>query len=176
MSNLPTNYVDDVLNADVNTRRKYQMIQNGDGTVSLVDVTDYDTVGSSIGAAQINAQNTQINQNTEDISSLNQHLTELREEMKLMGVPLLDYANPIHTFDSSHLTFTATKVCYLQGSISAWNGGNGNVTINGTNVAHAGSWTGDTSSVSIAILKLKAGDVVTASYACDMHVFDVISN
>ena len=75
MSNLPTNYVDDVLNADVNTRRKYQMIQNGDGTVSLVDVTDYDTVGSSIGAAQINAQNTQINQNTSDISSLNQHLT-----------------------------------------------------------------------------------------------------
>jgi hypothetical protein len=75
MSNLPTNYVDDVLNADVNTRRKYQMIQNSDGTVSFNDVTDYDTVGSSIGAAQINAQNTKINQNTSAISTLNADLS-----------------------------------------------------------------------------------------------------
>jgi membrane protease subunit (stomatin/prohibitin family) len=81
MSNLPTNYVDDVLNADVNTRRKYQMIQNSDGTVSLVDVTDYDTVGSSIGAAQINAQNTKINQNSSAISTLNADLTELSEKV-----------------------------------------------------------------------------------------------
>jgi hypothetical protein len=83
MSNLPTNYVDDVLNADVNTRRKYQMIQNSDGTVSFNDVTDYDTVGSSIGAAQINAQNTKINQNSSAISTLNADLTDINNSVIL---------------------------------------------------------------------------------------------
>jgi outer membrane murein-binding lipoprotein Lpp len=89
MSNLPTNYVDDVLNADVNTRRKYQMIQNSDGTVSFNDVTDYDTVGSSIGAAQINAQNTKINQNSSAISTLNADLGDTTSKVNNIGTSTL---------------------------------------------------------------------------------------
>jgi hypothetical protein len=110
MSNLPTNYVDDVLNADVNTRRKYQMIQNSDGTVSFNDVTDYDTVGSSIGAAQINAQNTKINQNSSAISTLNADLNDIKGGGL---VPELDFANKVQL---STTTFTtSTKGCIILG-------------------------------------------------------------
>ena len=54
---LKTDYKDDVLDASKNTRRKYQMIQNEDGTVSFVDVTEYSQVGDSFGSADINATN-----------------------------------------------------------------------------------------------------------------------
>ena len=58
---LPTNYKDDVLNADVNTLRKYRMINNPDGTVSFEDVTDYTTRGSEFGSNDVNQQNRAIN-------------------------------------------------------------------------------------------------------------------
>lgn len=51
---LKTDYKDDVLDTSVNTRRKYNMIQNDDGTVSLEDVTTYLQVGDSFGAQEIN--------------------------------------------------------------------------------------------------------------------------
>ena len=35
---LPTNFKDDIINAEINERRKYRMIQNDDGTVSFEDV------------------------------------------------------------------------------------------------------------------------------------------
>lgn len=52
---LKTDYKDDVLDTSANTQRKYQMIQNDDGTVSFVDVTEYSQVGDSFGAADVNA-------------------------------------------------------------------------------------------------------------------------
>ena len=61
MSALPTNYVDAVLDATANTRRKYNLIENGDGTVSLEDVTVYATEGSEFGAGNINESNAAIN-------------------------------------------------------------------------------------------------------------------
>lgn len=58
---LKTDYKDDVLNAEVNTQRKYQMITNDDGTVSFIDVTDYSQVGDSFGSLDINSTNEAIN-------------------------------------------------------------------------------------------------------------------
>lgn len=54
MADLKTNYVDDVLDTTKNQLRKYQQIQNDDGTVSFVDVTEYTQVGTSFGAKDIN--------------------------------------------------------------------------------------------------------------------------
>ena len=48
------NYKDDVLNTNENTRRKYRMINNPDGTVSFEDVTSYSQVGDLLGANDIN--------------------------------------------------------------------------------------------------------------------------
>lgn len=61
MADLKTNYVDDVLDTTKNQLRKYQQIQNDDGTVSFVDVTEYTQVGTSFGARDINDTNAAIN-------------------------------------------------------------------------------------------------------------------
>lgn len=58
MSALRTDYQDDVFSGN----RKYTMIQNGDGTVSFTDQTQYSQVGDLYGAAEINAQNEVINE------------------------------------------------------------------------------------------------------------------
>ena len=62
MADLKTNYVDDVLDASVNTKRKYNMIQNADGTVSFDDVTTYTQNGDSFGAKDVNDTNTAVNE------------------------------------------------------------------------------------------------------------------
>ena len=58
--NLPINFKDDIL-ADTNQKRKYNLIQNDDGTVSFEDATEYQQTGSDFGAGQINATNDAIN-------------------------------------------------------------------------------------------------------------------
>ncbi len=68
-ANLPVNFKDDVLASAMNGKRRYNMIQNSDGTVSFEDVTDYTQVGSTFGAAQINATNEAIN-NAADASKI----------------------------------------------------------------------------------------------------------
>jgi hypothetical protein len=66
---LPTNFKDDVLASAMGGKRRYNMIHNSDGTVSFEDVTDYTQVGSTFGAAQINATNTAVN-NAADASKI----------------------------------------------------------------------------------------------------------
>lgn len=61
MANLPTNYRDDVLDTSVNEKRKFIMIDNGDGTYSFEDETVYSTVGSNYGASDINRTNQTVN-------------------------------------------------------------------------------------------------------------------
>ena len=58
--NLPVNFKDDIL-AATNPKRKYNLIQNDDGTVSFEDATEYRQTGSDFGAGQINATNDAIN-------------------------------------------------------------------------------------------------------------------
>lgn len=54
---LPTNFKDDILASSMGSKRRYNVINNPDGTISLEDVTTYTQVGSTFGAAQINATN-----------------------------------------------------------------------------------------------------------------------
>lgn len=58
---LPTNYTDDIMASSMDGKRRYNLIQNSDGTVSLEDVTNYTQVGSNFGAAQMNQTNTAVN-------------------------------------------------------------------------------------------------------------------
>lgn len=59
---LSTDFQDDVLNTSANTKRKYQMTENGDGTVSFDDVTSYSQTGSDYGAKEIIEEREAINQ------------------------------------------------------------------------------------------------------------------
>lgn len=58
---VPVNFKDDIMNSSMGGKRRYKMINNSDGTVSLEDATTYDQVGSNFGAAQINATNQAVN-------------------------------------------------------------------------------------------------------------------
>lgn len=60
-STVPVNFKDDIMNSAMGGKRRYRMINNSDGTISLEDVTTYDQVGSTFGAAQINATNQAVN-------------------------------------------------------------------------------------------------------------------
>ena len=58
---LPVNFQDDVLSSGMNGKRRYMLIQQDDGSYILNDVTNYTTVGSTFGAAQINQTNQAVN-------------------------------------------------------------------------------------------------------------------
>lgn len=65
MADLPTNLKDDILDSSVNTKRKYRMIENEDGTYSFEDATEYSQVGDEYGAGLINETNRQVNARVE---------------------------------------------------------------------------------------------------------------
>lgn len=80
---LSTNFQDDVL-ASSNSKRKYRMINNSDGTVSFEDATVYSQKGSEFGAKEVNEEREAINQlNTDmgdaenDIKSVNNRIDDL---------------------------------------------------------------------------------------------------
>lgn len=114
MADLKTTYVDDILNTSKNTKRKYNMIANSDGTVSFEDVTDYSQVGDSFGAAEVNSITAAINQLNSDLGAI--------EEVAFTKVTNT-YAD-LDT-DSSYV-YTKNGICYLQlvvkglGSYSGW--------------------------------------------------------
>lgn len=80
-ANLPVNFKDDILKENMNGKRRFNMIQNIDGTVSFEDVTDYAQVGSTFGAAQINATNTAVN-NAADASKIIDDLDTIKANTK----------------------------------------------------------------------------------------------
>lgn len=67
MGVLKTNYVDDQLDVSKNTKRKYNVIKNSDGTESLEDVTEYTTKGDRYGAVDINSTNAEVNEINEKL-------------------------------------------------------------------------------------------------------------
>lgn len=82
----------------------------------------------------------------------------------------LDYGNPLHTFTSGNLTYTATKTCYLCGDLDQ---NNAIVSIN--NIAIARGWygTGYVGAIFIPPLKINAGDVVKVDHTCErLRIFD----
>jgi hypothetical protein len=64
MATLKTNYKDDVFAGN----RKYRIVDNGDGTVSFEDQTEYTQTGDSFGATDVNGITTQVNANTSAVA------------------------------------------------------------------------------------------------------------
>lgn len=74
MATLRTNYKDDILAAAMDGKRQYQMINNPNGTVSFVDVTDYTQNGDIFSAGDVNGIDTQVNANTQNIATNTQNI------------------------------------------------------------------------------------------------------
>lgn len=68
MADLKTDYQDDVLNTSSNTKRKYNMTTNADGTVSFEDMTVYTQEGDTFSAKDINATNEAVNECLKSVS------------------------------------------------------------------------------------------------------------
>ena len=77
MADLKTNYKDDVLDTSKNEKRKFRMIQNDDGTVSFEDATEYTQQGDNFGAADINATNAKINEQSQSLTYIYQSILGL---------------------------------------------------------------------------------------------------
>lgn len=61
MEKLKTSYTEDQLDISQNTKRKYNVTKNPDGTESFDDVTEYTVKGDKFGAGDINATNAAVN-------------------------------------------------------------------------------------------------------------------
>lgn len=58
---LRTDYKNDILNESMIGRRRYKIINNDDGSVGFIDVTEYDQVGDVLDANDVNAANELLN-------------------------------------------------------------------------------------------------------------------
>lgn len=106
MANLPTNYHDDVLDTSVNTKRKFTMIDNGDGTYSFDDETVYTTVGSTYGASDINATNSKVN-------SLNAKMEFLTGGFYLRDVSI-DLTNKSYNVINANITSDSLAMVFFK--------------------------------------------------------------
>lgn len=67
---LPVDYVQDVIDTTVTDKRRYKMITNTDGTMSLDDVTTYVLEGTEFGADDINQTNRTVNDVIDEIEGI----------------------------------------------------------------------------------------------------------
>lgn len=99
------------------------------------------------------------------------------------GMPQLDFANPLHTFSSGNLSYTADRDCYLVGSITnkagSYSDNKATITIDntvvygtrgaGTNLATVNV------EISIPITKIANGSAVVVNYQQpQLHIFEAI--
>lgn len=64
---LKTNFTDDILAESMNGKRQYNVTENSNGTKSLEDVTNYQSVGSTFSAKDMNETNAAVNQAYDDM-------------------------------------------------------------------------------------------------------------
>jgi hypothetical protein len=104
----------------------------------------------------------------EAITQLNADLTDLAQEVSKMGLPNFDYSNPLHTFSTNNLTYTANRDCYLVGTITTGDVIHA-ISINGT-AFNVGQY-----STCMYTLKLNIGDTVVVGYAeANLHILKTL--
>lgn len=109
------------------------------------------------------------------ITELNNDLSDLERRG---AMPQLDFANPLFTFDSTHLTYTATKECYLFGQLVSGNGTfDKHLLINDTKIAGTSNASGVVIFPFIPATKLQSGDVVKVEtpQSSRLSIYDVIN-
>lgn len=155
MADLRTDYKDDILDTSVNTQRKYNVVNNDDGTVSFEDATVYAQNGDTFGASEVNQIHAAVNLVNE---SLNVDTTNLKEDFTLNG--LLQYLaekyfakilyllkngvvdESITTF--SNTNYTSTNATYTTVyTQTTYNNGVATVKVSGSEYATIGTWFSD---------------------------------
>lgn len=150
---------------------------DADAEADIVNIPEGSMVYTNDGEDEpINARQIRYDDGTQQgsdvetqINNIKNDLIELAEEVSKMGMPNLDYSNPLHTFTTGNLTYTATKDCYLVGT--SYGNASRTISVNGTKIV-------DTSIGGVTFIntKLTTGDVVTTSVQqTSLHVLQPLS-
>lgn len=119
MAALKTDYKDAVYTGN----RKYTQTNNADGTISLVDATAYSTEGDTFGAADINATNTAVNENSDligmGIYSVNDLYQKIRTITMSLTLTAASWSNGSYTIYDALITATSNQEIIPAPSISA---------------------------------------------------------
>jgi DNA-binding Lrp family transcriptional regulator len=110
---LKTNFTDDILSESMNGKRQYNVTENSNGTKSLEDVTDYQSVGSTFSAKDMNETNAAVNQAHNDIRELTENLTEY-VSMKYVSTGDSDVHIKFKIIDTSQLRAYITALITSQ--------------------------------------------------------------
>lgn len=110
---LKTNFTDDILSESMNGKRQYNVTENSNGTKSLEDVTDYQSVGSTFSAKDMNETNAAVNQAHNDIRELTETLTEY-VSMKYVSTGDSDVHIKFKIIDTSQLRAYITALITSQ--------------------------------------------------------------
>lgn len=144
MADLKTNYKDDVLDTSKNEKRKFRMIQNDDGTVSFDDATEYTQQGDAFGAADINATNAKINEQSQSLANLKNPAKGTKGILVNAG---------------STLTKDYLLVYTLQSTNTAYSGAS--ISINGINVAQLTSQSANCKQTIVGSVRAFKGDIIS---------------
>lgn len=118
MSELLTNFKDDILAESMEGRRRYQMITNEDGTVSFVDVTEYEQIGSEFGQAEVNAIHREINRKFDSGDVVDPLVAEesgFAADAKLTGDALREVSAKLHPVGSIYISVNPANPSLLFG-------------------------------------------------------------
>lgn len=107
------------------------------------------------------------------VSTLNNVISEI---IRKGAMPMLDFANPLYSFDNTHISFTATKDCYLCGTVSGHTSATvATVSVDGTKIAEGLTDSTGRAFEYISPLLIKAGSTVTtANIFGGLHIFDTL--
>ena len=149
MSELRTDFKDDVLDVTQNEKRKYRIIHNDDGTISLEDATVYLQQGDSFGANDLNEMNRMANQMNEaageiltmadDIDTLQEDVEALEGNTDILSSDVETLKNTIgytHNPSSKNL-LEITAPSKTSNGITFTVNNDGSVTANGTSTSVA---------------------------------------
>lgn len=93
---LKTNFTDDILAESMNGKRQYNVTENSNGTKSLEDVTDYQSVGSTLSAKDMNETNAAVNQAYDDMGD------EFNKDTKYLAGSVKIHNNKLWKFKVDH--------------------------------------------------------------------------
>lgn len=108
---LKTNFTDDILAESMNRKRQYNVTENSNGTKSLEDVTDYQSVGSTFSAKDMNETNAAVNQAYDDMGDeFNPEVDYAVGDYTIRNNKVWKFttAHPAGAWDKSHVK--ATKI------------------------------------------------------------------
>lgn len=127
---LPVGFKDDILDISVNEERRYNIIDNADGTKTLEDATRYLQIGSLFGAKEINETNAAVNQLIDEaITGEKDFILINQETLNFIDKSCILYDNRITEDSLADVYFTSTSVDSAERAVITVDTHNGDVTL-----------------------------------------------